>query len=181
MEESKPKEIKQLTQEQLNKMDYKHLRQEAIERDLNPVGLPLRDLKLLLGAAPANTTVVNNAEGMSPEDLEKLYVEKKRVPKKTIYYDKDDEAFWKMREKNPFAFDNVDFTDKTAKAQHVFNKKVKCTCGEKFKIERVYTKTRDGVKVEVVDKNPMDYKRCPKCKRMYYYHDPDVDSEIYAV
>lgn len=177
-EESKPKE---LTQEQMNKKSYKELRQIAIDRGLNPVGLKLGALKLLLGAAPANTTVVNNAEGLSPEDLEKLYIEKKRVPKQTIYYDKDDEAFWKMREKNPDAFDNIDFTDKNAKAQHVFNKKVKCACGEKFKIERVYTKMRDGVKVQVVDKKPIDFKECPKCKKMFYYHDPDADVEIFAV
>ena len=178
MEESKPKEY---TPEQLDKMDYKHLRQIAVDQGLAPAGMDKKQLKMLLGAGPKGATVVNNAEGLSPEEIERRRKEQLRVPMKTVYWDKDDEAFWGMKEKNPDAFDNLDLTDKSAKSQHVFNKKIKCYCGEKFKIEHVYFIVRDGVKVARTDKNPVDTRACPKCGRMYYYHDPEANSEIYAV
>ena len=180
MEKKDEKSKPEYTQEQLNTMDYKRLRQVTLDAGLSPVGQDLKGLKMLLGAGPKNATVLDNSEGMSSEEMTKLYNEQKRVPQKTVYWDKDDEAFWKMREKNPEAFDNTDMTDKSAKSQHVFSKKVKCHCGEKFKIERVYKKTRDGRPVMVIDKAPMDYKPCPKCGRMYYYHDSEKDVEIFA-
>ena len=178
-EQTTPKEYKQ---EELYKMDYKSLVKVAIEQGLAPAGMTKKQLQMMLGAGPKGSTVVDNAAGLSREDIEAKRINQERVPHKTVYFDKDDEAFWKMKEKNPDAFDNLDMTDKSAKSQHVFNRKVKCYCGEKFKIERVYYIVRDGIKEARVDKkNPADRKPCPKCGRMYYFHDPEVDSEIYAV
>jgi hypothetical protein len=179
MEESKPKEY---TQEQLYNMSYKDLVKAAIERGLAPAGMTKKQLKMMLGAGPKGSTVVDNAAGLSKEDIEARRIAQERVPHKTVYFDKDDDAFWKMKEKNPDAFDNLDMTDKSARSQHVFKRNVKCYCGEKFKIERVYIIVRDGVKEKRVDKkNPADVMPCPKCGRMYYYHNPDVESEIYAI
>jgi hypothetical protein len=176
-EETKPKEYKQ---EELNKMNYKQMRQAAINQGQDPTGLSPKQLKLMLGAAPSNATVVDNAEGMSAEEKTRRREEKERVPKKTIYLDKDEVEFWKVRAQNPDAFDNVDFTDKSATSQHVFSRKVKCYCGEKFKIARFYEKKKDGIAVTVEDKNPVDFRNCPKCGRIYYYHEPDAEREIFA-
>lgn len=172
---------KEYTQEQLNKMTYKQLRQAAIDSDISPAGLNLKDLKMVLGAAPENATVVDNAEGMSADELERRRTLKQRIPGKTIYWDRDDKEFWKVKANNPEAFDNIDFTDATAKAQHVFKSKVKCVkCGEKFKMQREYQKAKDGVLTTFVDKSPCEIKACPKCGTVYYYHNTEEDWEILA-
>jgi len=169
------------TQEQLNKMSYKKLREVAIQRGLNHVGKKLKELRMMLGAAPKNATVVDNAEGMSTEELIRRREMKERIPKQTIYKDKDEDAFWKMRERNPDAFDNVDFTDVTSKAQHIFSPNVKCVrCGTKFKMRREYQKRKDGVLQTFVEKKNCEIKKCPNCDVWYYYHDVNIEAEIFA-
>ena len=184
MEETKAKP--KYTQEQLNVMDFKHLRQACIELGISPVSKNLKQLRMALGAAPKNATVLDRSEGMSREELEDRRNRNKRILGKTIYFDKDDPDFWKVLEKNPDAFDNVDFTDATAKAQHVFSPNIKCIrCKTKFKMQREYEKKKDGKKVMVVHKEKdgksyVDIKACPSCGIIYYYHNTNEDWEIYA-
>jgi hypothetical protein len=166
MEETTPKE---LTPQDIEQMGYSDLVKLAKERNINFSGLNPRQLKFALGAAPEGAVVVDLAEGMSDDLLEKLKEEKRLVPGKMIYTKDIEDAVWRTREYNPVAFDNVNFTDRESLIQHVFNKRTKCSCGETVVMERKIKQRKDKQEIEVVDPSPIYKKQC-KCGKWYIYH-----------
>ena len=166
------------TPQDLDKMSYVELRTIAGSMGIDFAGMTLSQLKMAVGAAPEGAIVVDLAEGLSQQAIQERREKGMRIPKKMIYPKEIEENIWKVKERNPDAFDNVNFTDKTAMFQHVFSKRTKCVCGETLVMERRYLDRQDKVEVERVDPKPVYKKQC-KCGRWYVYH-PKDEYEILA-
>ena len=175
MEETTPKE---LTPQDIDKMGYSDLIKLAKERSINFSGLNVSQLKFALGAAPEGAIVVDLKEGMSEKLIEQLKEEKRLIPGKIIYTKDIEENVWRVRERNPVAFDNVNFTDKESLIQHTFTKRTKCSCGETVIMERRIKQRKDKQEIEVVDPSPVFKKQC-KCGKWFVFH-PKEDPEIHG-
>jgi hypothetical protein len=167
----------------------KELREEARERGISFTGLNRKQLEIALGEKPEGAVVYSHRDGLTKDDIESRKEKGHRIPTNTIYWEKDEEKINQVWEKNPEAFDNYDFTDENQRLQIRFERKVTCTCGEKFVIGRnkVGTrKTRDGSVETVVDRNPRydedrnysDQQLCPGCGRNYIFIDPEKIEEV---
>jgi len=174
MEETKPKEY---TPQEIEAMQFSELRDLAKQRNIDFVGLTPKQLKFKLGGAPEGAVVFDLKEGLSDEILRQREEKRERIPTKIIYPKELEDQIWRTREYNPDAFDGVDFTDRNAQMQHVFNKRTKCVCGDTIVMERRYKKRQDKKEIEVVDSTPIYKKQCT-CGRWYMYH-PKEDVEIH--
>ena len=162
----------------LDKMSYVELREVAKNMGIDFAGMTFAQLKMAVGAAPEGAVVVDLSEGLTQQAIQERREKGFRIPKKMIYPKEIEDAVWRIKERNPDAFDNVNFTDKNAAMQHVFSKRTKCVCGETVVMERRYIDRKDKSEVERVDPNPIYKKQC-KCGRWYIYH-PKEDYEILA-
>jgi len=178
MDESKPGDVKEYTPQDLEQMGYAELKEVAKVMGINYSGLNLSQLKFALGAAPEGAIVVDLKEGMPESMLNELKEERKLVPGKMIYSKDIEDQIWRVRERNPVAFNNVNFLDKNAPIQHIFTKRTKCSCGETVIMERKIKQRRDKELVEVTDPNPVFKKQC-SCGKWYVYH-PRDDVEIHG-
>jgi hypothetical protein len=176
MEETMPKEERIYTPQELDRMGYVELKEIAKVKGINYSGMNLSQLKFALGAAPEGAIVVDLKEGMPESILNQLREEKRLVPGKIIYTKDIEEQVWRERERNPVAFNNVNFTDKEAEIQHIFSKRAKCSCGEDVRMEKKIKVRRDNKEVEVTSPDPVYKKQC-KCGKWYVYH-PKEDVEI---
>jgi hypothetical protein len=175
MEETTPKVY---TPQELDAMGYAELRQIAKDKQIDWIGLNLSQLKMALGAAPEGAIVVDLAEGLPESLISERRSQGKRIPGKMIYTKDIEDAIWRVKENNPDAFDNVNFLDKNTEIQHIFTKKVKCTCGETMNMVRVIKQRKDNKEVEVVDPSPVYKKQCG-CGKWYIYH-PKENYEVRA-
>lgn len=174
MEETKPEP----TPQELDKLGYADLVEIAKRRGINYAGLNVSKLKMAVGAAPEGAVIVDLKEGMPDFVLNQLKEERKLVPGKIIYPKELEDKIWDVRERNPVAFDSVNFLDKNAPIQHTFTKRTKCVCGETVVMERRIKTRRDREMVETVDPTPVFKKQC-KCGIWYIYH-PKEDVEIHG-
>jgi len=187
---TKPDEEGEFAPEQLQYLDFKTLREIAIKKGIDVIGKTKKDLQLILGAKKEGTVVVNLGEGLTREQIDERRNKGMRIPGNVRYLEKDEDKIWKIWEKNPEAFDGVDFSDENATVRFVFDKHVECKCGAKFPMWRQY-KVRetmaDGEKITKIvdDKESMNLaqleKYCPKCGIKYIYNDPDRVPEVAKV
>lgn len=167
---------KDLTQEELNEMSYRELLEIAKKRGTeNADSLSLKQLRVQLGAAPDYAVVRDLGAGLSEKEIDRRNARGMRVPGHVIYNKDDEEAIWKVWEKNPHAFDGMDLTDMSRDVIHMFKRGgvIKCICGEKFKMEREWT----DPKTRALKSEPVDIKFC-KCGRKYIYINPDKVPEV---
>ena len=174
MEEAKP----ELTSQELDKLGYAELKEIAKQKGINYSQLNLAQLKFALGAAPEGAVVVDLSEGMPESMLDELRTKQKLIPGKLIYTKDIEENVWRVRENNPVAFNNVNFTDKNTPLQHTFTKRTKCSCGEMVVMERRIKQRKDKETIEVVDPTPVFKKQC-KCGKWFVFH-PKEDVEIHG-
>lgn len=181
------KKAEKLTPPQIEVMSFKQLRELAKLRGIVIVGKTKKDLQMELGAAPAYSTNVNLGETLTAEQINDRKEKGQRIPGNVRYWDKDEDKLWKVWEKNPEAFDGIDFTDENSPIHFTFEKKFKCYCGEEMLMWRRYRVKETTTDGEIIfrwidDRESMSLnqfeKYCPKCGRKWIYINPDKIPEV---
>ena len=118
--------------------------------------------------------VIDRMAGMTREELLDLKRDNKAIPGKTIAYKKDRPIIEEYLAYNPWAFNNRDLTDETARVRHIFGTKdVVCDCGERFRIERKYYVKKGDMRFPGTE-TETDIRYCPNCGKKWIYHDMET-------
>lgn len=124
----KPKDYRNLTYNQLLKI--------AEEQGIKgAMSLTKDQLIVELGGAPPGAVVYDRAQGYNYDEIKRMKDERQQIPGKTIFWEADEEAVFKIIGKNPWAFNNYDMTDPKSPIKFIFSRRGTCYCGEKVSMK----------------------------------------------
>jgi hypothetical protein len=186
--------------ELMPELTRKELLELAREKGIDGASMTRSQLLLEVGLEDSDALIYDRATDVDAKRMEMIMAKQEQVPGKTKYYKKDEDEIYKILDKNPWAFNNYDFTNPNNQIVHVFDKKIKCRCGANFKIRReIWVNKEDleldeiglqkglrGLRVEretkdailYVDPTPIDVRYCPDCGVKYVYHNADTMQEV---
>jgi len=162
----------------------KHLSFDDLKDKAKEAGIPFwgktrGQLEIDLKVEDGDVFIIDRAHDFTREQLLDFDRKNTPVPAKTIGYKKDREIIEEYLAYNDLAFNGCDLTNERAAVRHIFGTKdVKCYCGEKFRIERLYYKrlgagfgplTKGEARTKVIE--PATVRMCPNCNRKWIYHD----------